>query len=669
MVKFIFFCFIILFYFQSYAEDMIQIKTDEITVTDTKTKESGQTISKYEMDSMGINTLSEALTFSPSVMLDEGSARGGTNFRIRGFDSSTIPVIIDGISTLNPYNGLGDSAILTGDLEEITIQKGYSSMLSGNNGMGGAILLKLAKPKKPFELYFKTSIENDDNFSPASINNIASIGSKTSKFYFKYTLQHRDIDHYLLPKKYKPLQGSIQTDRKRLFSDSKDIKHTLIAGTTPIDNLDIWLSYTHNNSNKGIISPEVSPVYSLWGWNYDYNDSIALHGDYNDNKLKINTLAYYNTYNNSMSMYASMIHIDYNAPYRTSIYDEYAAGFNTNISYNIKDNHILKAASTYRVDNHIGYSEDTLGIEEDINVTENKVSFGAEYNYIPHKKVTLTTSLGFDTLIPSDFYSKNNKFNQQLGITSYDVAIKNRMLFAGQVGIFYDFIDDNTLYLTYARRNQFPTMSDRYSTQLGESLPNPNLKPEIADHIELGYKGTLFQMLYIESSLYYSLVSDKMAVMEVPNPVMPTTYVDYLMNLDKVSFFGYEFLSNIFILDYAEIGLNFSVNGYHINKSIINAKYMPYYPLFTGKAYIKITPCDYIAITPIIEYNTERYSDIYGLHKLDDYLLAHLNINFFINDNFQIDFSVKNIGDTLYESKLNYPLKGRTFILSFSAKI
>ena len=160
-----------------------------------------------------------------------------------------------------------------------------------------------------------------------------------------------------------------------------------------------------------------------------------------------------------------------------------------------------------------------------------------------------------------------------------------------------------------------------------------------------------------------------MVVMEVPNPVVPTTQVDYLMNLDKVSLYGFEFLSNIYILDYAEIGLNLSLNSYNIDKSQSKADVMTYYPLFSGKGYIKITPCEYIAITPVIEYTSERYADIYGIHKLNGYFLAHLNINFLINEHFQIDFSIRNITDELYETVQHYPLKGRNYTLSLTAKI
>lgn len=666
-----FFClFLLLFYFSLYAEEVQQIQTESIIVTDKKAKESGQNITYEEMQNNNAISLSDVLSLSPGVIIDEGGSRGDVTFKIRGFDGSSFPIVIDGISILNPYNGLSDSsALLTGDLESVTVQKGYSSILSGNNGMGGAILLTLSKPKKPFELSFKTSIENDDNFDFASVNNILSIGSKTSKFYFKNTLQYREIDHYLLPASYKPSYSSIQKDRKRLFSDRVDLKNTLIAGITPINELDIWLAYTYSEINKGMVSPEVSPTYSLWGWNYDYHNNISLHGKYENSKLKADFLTFYYTNDNSMSMYSSLIHVDYNSPYSTSIYDEYAAGFNASLSYDINNEHNISTAFTYRHDGHTGYSKDSLGLEEDITVKENKLSFGVEYMYKPFNKLYFVSALGFDSLIPSKFYSRDNQFMNSIGISSYNVDVKNRFLLSGQVGIFYEFMDNNKLHLTYARKNQFPTMSDRYSTQLGENLPNPNLKPEMADHVELGYKGTLFNMLYIDTALYYSSISDKMVLMEVPNPILPTTQVNYLMNLDKVSLFGYEFLSNIFILDYAEIGLNFSINGYNIDKSQSKAEVLTYYPLFTGKAYIKITPCPYIAITPSIEYNTERYADIYGIHKLDDYFLAHLNINFFINENFQIDFAVKNITDTLYETRQYYPLKGRSYVLSLTTKI
>ena len=97
MVRYFLFCFIILYSSISFAQNKEQVETDTIIVTDTKTKEKGQTIFQDEMQNMNAVSLSDVLSLSPGIMIDEGGARGDTTFRIRGFSSSTIPVIIDGI--------------------------------------------------------------------------------------------------------------------------------------------------------------------------------------------------------------------------------------------------------------------------------------------------------------------------------------------------------------------------------------------------------------------------------------------------------------------------------------------------------------------------------------------------------------------------------------------
>lgn len=145
--------------FISFAQEYEQIVTDNITVTDFKERdEKGTEITREDIDKTGAKNLWEAIRYTPGVTLTDGGARGDASFSIRGFESSKIPVIIDGISVTSPFNGFGDSsALLTDDLERIVIQKGYSSMLYGANGMGGAILLTTAKPKKAFEGYFQTT--------------------------------------------------------------------------------------------------------------------------------------------------------------------------------------------------------------------------------------------------------------------------------------------------------------------------------------------------------------------------------------------------------------------------------------------------------------------------------------------------------------------------------
>jgi iron complex outermembrane receptor protein len=55
------------------------------------------------------------------------------------------------------------------------------------------------------------------------------------------------------------------------------------------------------------------------------------------------------------------------------------------------------------------------------------------------------------------------------------VKTRNMFLYTWQAGIYYTITPEHELRLTYARKNHFPTMSQRYSTRFGTTLPNPRL--------------------------------------------------------------------------------------------------------------------------------------------------------------------------------------------------
>lgn len=655
----------ILLNFSGYCEED-EIILEGITVTEKRYVENyGTEITQEDINRTESKSLWDTLRYVPGVVVTEGGTRGDASFSIRGMDSSKIPIILDGIAITNPFNGMGDAgAIMIDDLESVVIQKGFSSMLYGANGMGGAILLKTAKPKKAFEGMFKSSAEFDSRFKFSSIKHSASLGSKTDKVYFKTSLQYRDIDHFRLSDKFQPMQGSMQQTGDRLYSDRQDFKGTFIAGTDYFDNLDIWATYVYEDSNRGLNEPEATSLYDITEWKYWKRHSISLNGKYEKDKFFIDFIGYFDKYDNQFNEYASLIHYEKNRPYAVSIYDEYSAGFRVNGEYNFLENQYLRGAFTFREDYHLGYY-DTV---EDILVKEDRLSLGLEYSAKVLDKLTFIVSGGFDSLIPSEYRSRDDLFAQIIGVSSYNVNPKDRWLLTAQAGIFYEFIKNNELRLTYARRNQFPTMSDRYSTRFSETLPNPNLRPETADHVELGYKGTLFDMLYINTALYYSYVSDKMAVINVPDPFMPQNTVEYMTNLDAVSLYGYELAATLYLFDYAELGANLSVNEYFINKSIDRIKAITYYPEIVFNSYLKITPCTYFSIMPQIEYTDKRYIDLDGINYLKPYFLVNLYVDFNVSDNFKISLYAKNLTDEDYSFRYGYPLRGRTFGMTVRAE-
>lgn len=653
----------------SYAEDMEDNYTDEdvfvldaIDVIKKVEKSYGNEITKEDIDKFNSQDLTDSLKYTPGIIMNDSSnARGESSFTVRGFDSVNVPIILDGITVNSPFNGRGDSSsLLVGDLESINIQKGYTDTLFGGGGMGGAVLLKTSKPKKKFDFSEKITVEFDNRFDYSSVYNTLSLGTKNSKFYAKTTLQYRNIDHTRLSEKYEPIGTSIQQDKERMYSDREDLKVSLVTGTTPIENLDLWLSYYFIDSNRGLNPPEVFNNYSLLEWDYWVNHSISLNGKYDGDRNKLEFIGYFNKYDNKLKEYSSFAHIEYDKPFKETVYDEFTGGFAVNDKFKIIDSLSIEGLVSYKNDSHIGYRNE----KTDIIVKEESLTFNVGLEYTPLKQLRVAGSLGFDVLFPIDYYTRQGDLADELGYSFYNVDSRDIWLLNGQIGVFSEFIKDNELRLTYARKNQFPTMNDRYSTRISETFPNPNLKPEIADHVELGYKGLLFNAWKLDAALYFSRIQDKMATITIPDPSAPMRQVDYITNLDSVFFYGFEFSTSARPVKQLELGLNLSVNKYHIAESVYGAEVMTYYPEFTSNFYLRVMPCKYIEIMPILEYSSDRYTDLDGYNKLNDYILAHLHVTFNIIDNLKLELTFKNITDADYSLRAGFPMKGRTYGLT-----
>jgi iron complex outermembrane receptor protein len=358
-----------------------------------------------------------------------------------------------------------------------------------------------------------------------------------------------------------------------------------------------------------------------------------------------------------------------------SDYDEYSLGARLKAGYNINSWNKVEAALTYKREDHKGLSDG----EEQVHVKEDTWSFGAEYTSKPWAQWTFRAGMGFDSLFPIDYWGEENAFMEALGDYYYIVKTRDMFLYTWQAGVFYKLTSNHELRLTYARKNHFPTMSDRYSTRFGSKLPNSNLGPERANHFELGYRGGFFEKIVISTAVYYSLMEGKIVNITLPDPNYPSAEVDYARNLDAMSFYGFEFSPELYINNYFSAGAALSFNRYVINESQAGVTTIDHYPEFTANAYMMIKPVPAkallktkwlkeVSVLPRIEYISERFSDTAGLHPLALYFLAHLKISASITNYFNLSFTVDNIFDEYYEIRENFPLAGRSFNISFEAK-
>jgi iron complex outermembrane receptor protein len=595
---------------------------------------------------------------------------------VRGFGSDSVPVFVDGIAVSAPYRGEGDAArILTGDLEEIEINKGFSSPLLGANTLGGAIQIRTARPKRPFEASTKTSVDFDSIMHYAGLSEVLSVGTKLPLFYGKATFQYRGVDHFRLPDSFTPYDdkppregGNPQKEGDRLWSDSRDYKLSVLAGFTPVDALDFNISYTMQIADKGLSPPSVKggrDGYAIWEWpRWDRHSIAANYAYYDDEKLYIKGFTYFDKYDNRLDQYYQWSMYERGKHMPSSDYDEYAFGQHLEAGYDFNSTHKLQAALTFKHEDHKGLSGDI----ELVHISEDTWSFGTEYTFRPVKQWSFTAGVGFDALYPRDFSSRLNDEMELLGENYYIVKSKSRMLLSAVAGVFYDINDSHELHLSFARKNHFPTMFQRHSTRFGEVLPNPRLGAEFANHYELGYKGYLFEKLTVNTAVYYSEITGKITRVRIANPVSPDISVEYSVNLDKVATYGFEASLLYYPFEWLQAGGSFGLNKYEIVQSRLGAKALTYYPEYTFNLFAEIKFLSFFTAIPSLLYTGERYYNAEATETLDAYTLCNFKIKADLGEHVSVSVSIENIFDQLYEIRENFPLAGRTYSLSLTAK-
>jgi iron complex outermembrane receptor protein len=638
-------------------------------------RDTPEVITREELDRDGANDLWESVRYIPGVLLSGGGRRNESSFSIRGYGADSVPIFVDGIPMANPYRGDGDSArFLTGDLESVEIKKGYSSELLGANTLGGAVLLRTAKPRAPFEASLKSNLDLDSIGHYADSTHVAALGTKLDMFYGKAVFQFRDVNHFRLPDDFKPTAYNPQEKGDRLWSDSKDLKLTLMAGLTPLPSLDVWLTYLYQYADKGVSPPDtVIRDYAVWDWPVWKRWSVSLNSAFNIGPVEGGAMFYFDKYDNRMDEYLSPTHYEFGLHRPHSDYDEYTMGGRLTAGWEINSRNIIEGALTYKKEDHVGLRGNYMNedMAEEIHVNEDTWSMGLEYVANPWPPLTLKGGIGLDTLIPNEYWNEENEYLKVLGTEFFIVKTREMYLYTWQAGVFYTITEAHALRLTYARKNHFPTMSQRYSTRFGDRLPNPNLGPEIANHVELGYQGNIDRnavTINVDAAAYYSVMTGKIVDIEIPDPYYPAASIDYARNLDAVHFWGFECSPELTWREYLTVGLAFSLNKYAIGHSQAGVQVLTDYPEITLNGYLEIKPVEMLSIMPRFEYLGRRWADTRQWYELDGYVLANLQATVDLGRHFTLSVSVDNIFDTLYEIRKYSPQPGRTYSLTFTAR-
>ena len=107
---------------------------------------SQERIGRKEIRARAATTAVQAIEQEPAVFA-QTNARGERTFRLRGFDQRGVAVYLDGVPYVRPWRGGVDLNKLPAEMiDSIVVIKGPTSLRNGPNGMGGKVVIETRDP-------------------------------------------------------------------------------------------------------------------------------------------------------------------------------------------------------------------------------------------------------------------------------------------------------------------------------------------------------------------------------------------------------------------------------------------------------------------------------------------------------------------------------------------
>jgi len=493
------------------AGNVFQLGSVVVKGQQSATLDDEQVMTSAEIERYDLNTVGEAVKVLPGVSVSRNS-RNEEMVYLRGFDARQVPVFLDGIPLYVPYDGYVDfGRFTTFDLSQIRVVKGAASLLYGPNIMGGAINLVTRKPTREFEGDLRIGYATG-NERKAAVN----VGTNQGLWYLQAGASWLDADSFPLGRGFHDYRQPVPTDTGKYRENAyrTDKKFSVKIGLTPNATDEYAIGYVNQQGEKG------NPAYTgrlvnnrYWQWPYWDKESLYFISSTDigqDHTLKFRI--YHDKYKNRLEFFSDSTYTTPHARNLPSIYNDETYGASMELISRAFKNHELHLALHYKDDRH------------------NESEEGS--NNPTQKYRDVTKSIAFEDLIDLP-----GAWHMRLG-ASYEQREAREVYFwptgktdatNGLAEVMYDLSPSSQVYASLAYKTRFPTIKDRYSARFGSAQPNPDLQPERAQHMEVGYRGVPWSGGNFEVALFQSNIRNL-----IQNAVLPLSEAQCGDNNDEL---------------------------------------------------------------------------------------------------------------------------------------
>ena len=610
----------------------------EIIVLAPRTNNTVSQTLNLQMNNINV---SEALRSVPSVIFANMGGRFEPTIIVRGFDIRGIPVFVDGIPLQMPYDGDIDLGQLsTFDYSQVSLTKGIAPMSLGPNTIGGSINLVSFQPTDKVDVQAITGWGSGNTYE-YGIN----AGSRGEKFFVQGSYYERHTDYFMLSHSYQPT--TYQSDRKRDNSYSDFRKVNLKIGYIAAPDQEFTLNYQYQNNAKG------NPPYSgiddkqstrFWQWPVWERQSLYF---ISKNKINANndikTSIYTDKFYNVMKSYDDQSYTTQNKKYAfTSIYNDRNLGGNVILSNTSVTNNQLNFSVQINRNEHKSHNEGNPQLTNSDFVW----SAGLDDRCLINEKWSLTGGLSYAR-------QKSLKEEDQVtdeGITEFPQ--NSHQAVNAQLSANWIATQQFSMSAYVARKTRFATLKERYSYKMGQGLPNPDLQPEKATHIDISLQYGVSKNLSFNSSMYYIRLHD--VIQSVDGIEGNLTQIQ---NAGEARFSGFDVSLHYLILKNLDLTTSYS---FIIQKNKTNPELrftdVPKHKAWSNLSY---QPTNWAKVSLTHEYYSRRYSRSYGI-TADEFHLFNLQGSLSWKQ-FTLYTGIKNLFDTNYAYAEGYPEAGRNY--------
>jgi iron complex outermembrane recepter protein len=616
------------------------------------------------------DTLDSALSLAPGVVgSNSGGRRNERLIFVRGFDRFQVPLSIDGIRVYLPAdNRIDFGRFLTPGVSEMQIAKGYTSVLNGPGGLGGAINLVTKKPTKQLDAEIQGGMSFGTDGSYEGYKTYGSVGTRQKGYYLQGSGTLIDMDGWMLSQNFTPTDS--EDGGLRDHSETRDWSINLKAGVTPNATDEYSISYLKQSGSKGAPLHVTDAVANqrYWDWPYwDLESVYWLSHTKIGSASYVETKVYYNAFDNGLFSYDDADLTSQTRPYAfRSYYEDWAAGGSIQAGSDITSWDTLKGAFHYRRDSHTEIQDYNVRgtscanapcftepaqetVEDTFSVAlENTVHVSSRFDVVGG------ASYNWRDLMQAEDYSSGT------GMVYYPLEDSDSIDW--QAAAIYRLTANQTLHASVSARTRFPSLFERFSSRFGGATSNPGLKSERATNYEIGWQETYAPGSKFAAAVFYNDVTD---VIESVPIVFNSEIINQSQNVGDGRFYGIEFSGDHALSKDLLVGGNITWMRRDITNPSDPGYELTGVPQVKGIVYATWQVTDAFGVTPNLEFASKRWtSNIDGslYYETGAFALVNLQAQYDITDTTTLALTARNLLDADYQLTDGFPEPGRSFV-------